>query len=81
MNCVFANRSEEEEIFPLKEIAEAQGTDKLFKATALKEKYDKTLIKNTPVFCKNGKLGIPRSLQHHAISWFTTTYNTMEIHV
>ena len=53
MNSVFANRSEEEEIFPLtvKEIAEAQGLNKLFKATTLKEKYEKTLIKNTPVFC------------------------------
>ena len=72
MNSVFANRSEEEEIFPLtvKEIAEAQGLDKLFKATAIKEKYDKTLIENTPVFCKNGKLVIPRSLQHRAVSWY-----------
>ena len=72
MNSVFANRSEEEEIFPLtvKEIAEAQGLDKLFKATATKEKYDKTLIENTPVFCKNGKLVIPRSLQHRAVSWY-----------
>ena len=71
MNSVFANRSEEEEIFPLtvKEIAEAQGLDKLFKASAIKEKYNKTLIENTPVFCKNGKLVIPRSLQHHAVSW------------
>ena len=65
MNSVFANRSEEEKIFPLtvKEIAEAQGLNKLFKATALREKYEKTLIKNT-VFCKNGKLVIPWSLQH-----------------
>ena len=72
MNSVFANRSEEEEIFPLtvKEIAEAQGLDKLFQATAIKEKYDKTLIENTPVFCKNGKLVIPRSLQHRAVSWY-----------
>ena len=72
MNSVFANRSEEEEIFPLtvKEIAEAQGLDKLFKATAIKERYDKTLIENTPVFCKNGKLVIPRSLQHRAVSWY-----------
>ncbi len=32
MNSVFANRSKEEEIYPLtvKEIAEAQGLDKLF---------------------------------------------------
>jgi hypothetical protein len=72
MNSVFANRSKEEEIFPLtvKEIAEAQGLDKLLKATALKEKYDKTLIKNTPVFCKNNKLVIPWSLQHRAVSWY-----------
>jgi hypothetical protein len=40
MNNVFANRSEEEEIYPLtvKEIAEAQMLDRLFKAIALKEK-------------------------------------------
>jgi hypothetical protein len=72
INSVFANRSEKEEIFPLtvKEIAKAQGLDKLFKATALKEKYEKTLIKNTLVFCKNGKLVIPWSLQHRAVSWY-----------
>jgi hypothetical protein len=56
MKNVFANRCEEEEIYPLtvKEIAKAQKLDRLFKATALQEKYEKTLIKNTPVFCKNG---------------------------
>jgi hypothetical protein len=61
MNIVFANRSKEEEIYPLtvKEIAKAQKLDSLFKATALKEKYEKTLIKNTSV-----------SLQHCAISWY-----------
>ena len=61
LNSVFANHSEEEEIFPLtvKEIAEAQRLDKLFKAAALKEKYDKTLIKNTSVFCKNGETSNP----------------------
>jgi hypothetical protein len=49
MNSVFANHSEEEEIFPLtvKEIAKAQGLNKLFKVIALKEKYEKTLIENT----------------------------------
>jgi hypothetical protein len=72
MNNVFANRSNEEEIYPLtvKEIAKAQELDRHFKATALKEKYEKTLTENTQVFCKNGKLVIPRSLQHRAISWF-----------
>ncbi len=49
MNQVFANRSKEVEIYPLrvKEIAEAQKLDKHFKATALKEKYESTLIENT----------------------------------
>ncbi len=72
MNNVFANRSNEEEIYPLtaKEIAEAQELDRHFKETALKEKCKKTLIENTLVFSKNGKLVIPRSLQHRAVSWY-----------
>ncbi len=66
MNNVIANSSNEEEIYPLtvKEIDEAQKLDRLFNATTLKEKYEKTLIKNTSVFCKNWKLVISRSLQH-----------------
>jgi hypothetical protein len=72
MNNVFANRSNEEEIYPLtiKEIAEAQKLDRHFKATALKEKYESTLVENIVVFCKNGKPVIPQSLQHRAVSWY-----------
>ena len=72
MNNVFANCSEEEDIYPLtvKKIAKAQKLNRLFKATAQKEKYEKTLIENTSVFCKNGALVIPQSLQHHAISLY-----------
>ena len=60
MNNVLANRSEEEEIYPLtvKKIAEAQRLDRHFKVTALKEKYHEK------------KLIIPQSLQHHAVSWY-----------
>ncbi len=49
MNNVFANHSEEEEIYPLmvKEIAKAQKLNRHFKATTLKENYEKTLIKKT----------------------------------
>ncbi len=56
MNQVFANCSEEEEIYPLtaKEIAKAQMLDKHFKATTLKEKYESTLIKNTQCSAKMG---------------------------
>ncbi len=72
MNNVFTNSSDKEEIYPLtaKEIAKAQERDRHFKATTLKEKYEKTLIENTLVFCKNGKLVIPWSLQHRAVSWY-----------
>jgi hypothetical protein len=72
MNNVFVNCSEEEEIYPLtvREIAKAQRLDRPFKTTTLKEKYEKALIKNSPLFCKNGKLVIPQSLQHHAVSWY-----------
>ena len=61
MNNVSANHSKEEEIYPLtiKEIAKAQKLDRLFKATTLKEKYEKTLIKNTPVFCKKMEINNP----------------------
>ena len=56
MNSVFANHSKEEEIFPLtvKEIAKAQGLDKLLKATTLKEKYEKTLIEPHQCSVKTG---------------------------
>jgi hypothetical protein len=72
INNVFANCSKEEEIYPLtvKEIAQAQRLDRHFKAIVLKEKYEKSLIENTPVFCNKERLIIPQSLQHHAVSWY-----------
>ena len=53
MNNVFANRSIEEEIYPLTilEIAKAQRLNRHFKGATLKEKHEKTLIENTSVFC------------------------------
>ncbi len=61
MNNVFANSSNEVEIYPftVKEIAKALKLDRLFKATALKKKYEKTLIENTPVFSKNVEISSP----------------------
>ncbi len=51
MNSVFENCSEEGKIYLLtvKGIAKAQKLDRLFKATTVKEKYEKTLIENTSV--------------------------------
>ena len=72
MTHVFANCSDEEEIYPLtvKEIAEAQSKDKAIKELKILEKYEILLIENMQILCKDGKLVIPKSLQHHAVSWY-----------
>jgi hypothetical protein len=56
MNSVFANCSKEEEIFPLtvREIAEAQGLDKLFKATALKKSMKRFSLETHQCSVKTG---------------------------
>ena len=70
LQIVFANRSEEDEIYPLtvKEIAAAQKADRALQQN--KEKYKKMLVENTNILCKDGKLVIPKSLQHRAVSWY-----------
>ena len=72
MNHVFANRSDDEEIFPItvKEIAEAQCKDKSILALRNNEKFKTLLIGNTKVLCKDGKLVIPKSLQAQVVQWY-----------
>jgi hypothetical protein len=77
LNQVFANHSEEEEIFPLTtpEIAEAQKANaKLkhcFKHNAVLDKgLDVRLVDNTYVVCKDGRMIIPKSLQRCAVLWY-----------
>ena len=63
MNFVFANRCEEETIYPLttKEIAQAQKKDSAIKKLTELEKYEFRLVENTQVLCKDGKLVIPQN--------------------
>jgi hypothetical protein len=70
MNQVFANRSEEDEIYPLtmKEIVEAQKADTklkhLFKSNAvLDEGLELQIIENKSCICNKGWLVIPKPLQ------------------
>jgi hypothetical protein len=58
MNHVFANHSEDDEIFPItvKEIAEEQKRDKTLKALVKRDKYETLLIENIKVLCKDAKL-------------------------
>jgi hypothetical protein len=73
MNHLFANRSEEDEFFPLtvKEIVEAQKADPilkhLFKSNAVLNKgRELQLVENERCISQEGKLVIPKPLQRHA---------------
>jgi hypothetical protein len=73
MNHVFANRSEEDEIYPLtvKEIVEAQKADitlkHFFKCNAVLDKgLELYLVENESCICNKGRLVIPKPLQWHA---------------
>jgi hypothetical protein len=74
---VFANRSEEEEIYPLtaQEVADAQGVDATikhcFKSNHVFDKdFDIRLVDKTSVVCKNGRMVINKPLQRLAVVWF-----------
>ena len=68
MNLVFANRSEEDSIYPLttREIAEAQQQD----TSLLQHCYSTQLVENSKVLCKERRWVIPKSLQHRAVTWY-----------
>jgi len=72
MNLVFANQDDEDSIYPLttREIAEAQKHDPDLNATVDKHGYTKQLVENTEILCKDGKMDIPKSLQHHEVAWY-----------
>jgi hypothetical protein len=77
LNYVFANRSKEEEIYPLtaQEAADAQRVDATikhcFKSNHVFDKdFDIRLVDETSVVCKNGRMVIPKPLQRRAVLWF-----------
>ncbi len=77
MNEVFANCSDEDEMYPptTVEIAAAQRTDAslkhLFKRNAVIDQgLEIKLIENTTCVCKDGLLVIPKPLQVQAVKWY-----------
>ena len=77
MNEVFANRSDEDKIYPLTtaEIAAARRADAslkhLFKRNAvIHHGLEIKLIENTTCVCKDGQLVIPKPLQVRAVKWY-----------
>jgi hypothetical protein len=77
-NLVFAHHEEDDEIYPLTltEIADAQRKDRELKvyfkrnAKMPRKGIGFHLIEDIKVLCKNGKLMIPASLRHRAVSWY-----------
>ncbi len=75
---MFAHHEEEGEVYPLTltEIADAQHKDQelkvYLKKNAIMQQKDigLHLIEDIKVLCKNGKVMIPTSLQHSAVSWY-----------
>jgi hypothetical protein len=77
MNEVFANRSDEDEIYLLttKEIAAAQWADAsllhLFKHNAVIDQgLEIKFIEDMTCVCKDGRLIIPKPLQVCAVEWY-----------
>jgi hypothetical protein len=77
MDEVFANRSDEDKIYPLTtvEIAAAQRVDSslkhLFKRNAVIDQgLEIKFIENTTCVCKDGWLAIPKPHQVHAEKWY-----------
>jgi hypothetical protein len=77
MNQVFANRCEEDEIYPLtvKEIVEAQKADTKLKHllksnTVLDKGLELQIIENESCICNKGWLVIPKPLQRRAVMWY-----------
>jgi hypothetical protein len=77
LNKVFANHSEEVEIFPLTtpEITEAQkANSKLIhcfrRNTIIDKGLEVRLADDTHVVCKDGKMIIPKPLQRRAVLWY-----------
>jgi hypothetical protein len=76
-NLVFVHHEEEDKIYllTLTKIADAQLKDRelkvYFKKKAKMPQKDMGLqfIEDTKVLCENGKLMIPTSLRHRAVSW------------
>ncbi len=64
MKRFFANRNEEDVIYPLtgKEIAQAQKDNLVLKKLSKTDKYSTQLVENTQVLCKDDKVVIPKIL-------------------
>jgi hypothetical protein len=77
-NLVFAHHKEEDKIYSLtvREITDAQRKDQELKVYFTKNAkmpqmdIGLHLIEDTKVLCKNGKIIIPTSLRHRAVSWY-----------
>ena len=83
INMVFANRSEEDVIYPLtvKEIALAQERDLVLKKLTKMEKYSTHLVKDTDVLCKTAKWSSSKFFRVEQLVGITATCSTLDTHI
>ena len=63
-------------LLTVSEIAEEQTKDKSLQQQMSTSNVEETLIENTYVLCKNGKIIIPKTLQKRAVAWYHHYLNT-----
>jgi starvation-inducible DNA-binding protein len=68
LNLIDANTKVIDSLNKLFEIAEAQKLDASLKK--LEDQYSTQLVKSIEILCKDGKMVIPKALQHRAVSWY-----------
>ena len=72
INMVFANRSEEDVIYPFTAKGNYTSPGGLFSPEVTKQnrQYSTQFVEDTQVLCKDGKIVIPKVLQLRAVSWY-----------
>ena len=71
INMVFANRSEEDVIYPFTAKGNRTSLGGLFSPEVTKQnrQYSTQFVEDTQVLCKNGTIVIHKILQLRAVSW------------
>ena len=57
-------------LLTVSKIAEEQIKDQILQQQQVLLKYEETRIEKIYVLCKNGKMIIPKTLQHHAVACY-----------
>ena len=83
IHMLFTDHSKEEVIYLLtiKELAQAQEDDGVLKKLSKTHKYSAQWVDDSQVFCKDGKMDVPKLLSIGQFIGITTTFSILDTHV